>query len=416
VSWRIVIGFVFICLSALSFGQSVALTFESAGDRLAWIGPAALEGEPKNAVKSSRNGIDLTDTSGGDTIYVRDEKTGNLASRKLSELKGSWAVKPTDFSKVFQIKVRVLSGEKSVAAGAVELSSGARKFSALLDPSLNGEVSIFGWPAGELTATVKTVVEGKPADPVKQVFTVALNRTDAVPTFSIAVPGKVATVGAVADAPVENDGEEKTSSDEPKTTGKSEKTEAAPSGPQFGNILAYILGLGAAGAAIYFGLQYYKQNTTSVNAQLTQLGVQIPKTDDLANAHANTPLPAAPAPQPVQKILLTDAAPDPVPVSAFSAPAASTGVLRLVSPQGDEIPLDGEVLVGREAGLGLSLTTESTVSRQHARLSCSGTTVTVTDLGSSNGTYVNGAKISTVVVLKPGDNVQFGQAKFRFEA
>lgn len=415
-SWRIVIGFVFICLSALSFGQSVALTFESGGDRLAWIGPATIEGEPKNAVKSSRNGIDLPTSEGGDTIYVRDEKTGNLASKKLAELKGSWAVKASDFSQIFQVKIRILSGDKPVAAGAVEISNGKRKVSALLDPSLKGEVSTYGWPAGELTATVKTVVEGKPADPVKQVFTLSLNRTDAVPTFNIAVPGKVATVDGSSNEATESEPEEGTTSEEPKTSGKGEKAEAAPSGLQFGNILAYVLGLVAAGAAIYFGLQYYKQNTSSVNAQLTQLGVQIPKTDDLANAHANTPLPAAPAPQPVQKILLTDAVPDPAPAAPISVPTAATGVLRLVSPQGDEIPLDGEVLVGREAGLGLSLTTESTVSRQHARISCSGTTVTVTDLGSSNGTYVNGAKISTVVVLKPGDNVQFGQAKFRFEA
>jgi pSer/pThr/pTyr-binding forkhead associated (FHA) protein len=72
--------------------------------------------------------------------------------------------------------------------------------------------------------------------------------------------------------------------------------------------------------------------------------------------------------------------------------------------------------VGREAGNALSLVTESTVSRRHATLVRSGASVAIRDEGSSNGTYVNGVKISSETELKPGDQVQFGEVRFRFEA
>ena len=54
----------------------------------------------------------------------------------------------------------------------------------------------------------------------------------------------------------------------------------------------------------------------------------------------------------------------------------------------------------------------STVSRKHAILHHSGPGYTITDLESTNGTFVNGRRIKKAVSIKPGDEVSFGAARF----
>jgi pSer/pThr/pTyr-binding forkhead associated (FHA) protein len=63
----------------------------------------------------------------------------------------------------------------------------------------------------------------------------------------------------------------------------------------------------------------------------------------------------------------------------------------------------------------LSILDETTISRRHAELSRQGDTITVSDLGSTNGTYVNGVKLTSAAILRPGDQVQFGAVRFRYE-
>jgi len=76
---------------------------------------------------------------------------------------------------------------------------------------------------------------------------------------------------------------------------------------------------------------------------------------------------------------------------------------------------EGELVVGRELGLGLSLVGESTVSRKHAVITRNGSQVLVKDCGSTNGTYVNGVQLQGEKQLQIGDNVQFGSVRFRYE-
>lgn len=76
---------------------------------------------------------------------------------------------------------------------------------------------------------------------------------------------------------------------------------------------------------------------------------------------------------------------------------------------------EGVCVVGRDDGLDLSLAGESTVSRRHAEIVRSGGALSVRDLGSTNGTFVNGIRIEAETPLTLGDTVQFGSVRFRVE-
>lgn len=88
---------------------------------------------------------------------------------------------------------------------------------------------------------------------------------------------------------------------------------------------------------------------------------------------------------------------------------AGRDMLRFVT-----IHTDDEVLVGRDESGGLVLT-DASVSRRHARLTCDGNgEIAVTDLGSTNGTAVNGLPVERAT-LKPGDHVEFGTVSLRLD-
>ncbi len=74
---------------------------------------------------------------------------------------------------------------------------------------------------------------------------------------------------------------------------------------------------------------------------------------------------------------------------------------------------DGETLVGRGSRVAFFLD-EASVSREHAVLRRTGDVVMLTDLGSSNGTFVNGEQITGSHKLAIGDRVRLGTADLTF--
>ena len=76
--------------------------------------------------------------------------------------------------------------------------------------------------------------------------------------------------------------------------------------------------------------------------------------------------------------------------------------------------LDGTVRVGRDEESDVFLVDPS-VSRNHASLEFEGEVPVVTDLGSTNGTFVNGERIGMRRLL-PGDILTFGNTQLRLEA
>ncbi len=76
--------------------------------------------------------------------------------------------------------------------------------------------------------------------------------------------------------------------------------------------------------------------------------------------------------------------------------------------QGVEFPVpdQGEILIGRASDLDLVLV-EDMVSRKHAKVMVAPAGLTITDLGSTNGTFVNGEKIRRAD-LKKNDRILIG--------
>ena len=68
---------------------------------------------------------------------------------------------------------------------------------------------------------------------------------------------------------------------------------------------------------------------------------------------------------------------------------------------------EGETILGRALDATIRFDVPG-VSRRHARISVDGANVTVEDLGSQNGTFVRGEKISSREALQDGDEVRIG--------
>ena len=80
-------------------------------------------------------------------------------------------------------------------------------------------------------------------------------------------------------------------------------------------------------------------------------------------------------------------------------PAAKKGVTFNLGP---------ELTVGRAAGCQIALTDDTYVSQLHARVFERSGQVYVEDLGSTNGTYVNGHRVSAPTPMHKGDSLQIG--------
>jgi pSer/pThr/pTyr-binding forkhead associated (FHA) protein len=103
-------------------------------------------------------------------------------------------------------------------------------------------------------------------------------------------------------------------------------------------------------------------------------------------------------------------APVVMPSAAPPTPVTSLGGLTLVDPMGGcHLLHPGKTVLGRDSGVEVSLNWEGTVSRRHAEISVGANGCTVTDLGSSNGTFVNDIAVATASPLKAGDELRLGR-------
>ena len=95
---------------------------------------------------------------------------------------------------------------------------------------------------------------------------------------------------------------------------------------------------------------------------------------------------------------------------------AESGSWHLVR-QGEDQPfiVAGDVIVGRSKQADLRIE-EGYVSRRHARLWLEAGRLMVEDLGSANGTFLNGERLDARQCLTPGDRICFDETEFYVEA
>lgn len=402
---KLALSFLVLLAACAALCQTpVTLEFQSERDVVAFTSAKPPTQIPSDATKGQGTSVTI-DNPGTGTLYVWDRSTGNMARKPAADVAEGWRLKPVDFTLVGSVTVQVLHEGARVSAARVVLKDKLREQSQLLDESSNGEAEFVAVAPGEVRVTVEYKSGGSQATPVTQIFELDLERRQLDPVFTVSLPQEAATIGGtapVADGATGEEKEEKTSTPNP-----------------IGSFIVYILALGAAIAAGYYGLMYIKNNPKQVSDQLQKFGV--PVSDPTAGPQPgdSDPIPVAPPkPQPQQKIILDDAARAPMAATldAPPMPISMPSEPRLVKESGEFVMLDeGELVVGREDGLGLSLLGESTVSRRHAAVIRQGGQVIVKDLGSTNGTFVNGRKVDTESVVQPGDDVQFGAVKFRLE-
>ncbi len=401
---------------ATAWAQPVKATldFGSDGSRRIWQRPSESPAEVGTPV--SVTGISAeVEVEPGKIVGVYDEATGKAAEKNSDQIIKDkvWKLKVEDFTRLGRLEVTIAHDFKPVAAGQVKVSSGGEGRDGLLTPGDKGKLEFWNLPLKPLTLSFITKLDGK------EVKTPAMTMNPAPAkggmTASITVSEKVETVEAGSEE--KKDG---ASSKEPPSASQGAEADAKPqptgSNP-LGTFISLIIGLAILGALGYAVYAYFKGSPDQAKDLLKKAGLD----PDAAQQAAQAQTPTAPAPQPLQKIVLADAAPTPATSAGVAmAPgigAAASAALghRLVGANGESYAIaDGETKLGRE-GSDVAFGADSGVSRTHATILSSGGQMTITDHGSTNGTYVNGVKISGPTPLKPGDFLILGTVRLRCE-
>lgn len=109
-------------------------------------------------------------------------------------------------------------------------------------------------------------------------------------------------------------------------------------------------------------------------------------------------------------------APRPAPVDDSGATRVRMAVPKLVlrgvsgAAFGKTFPITGPVTIGRQADCDISIPSEE-ISRRHASLKPTPAGLAVEDLGSSNGTYINGKRVQSGL-MRPGEELRLDTIRF----
>lgn len=373
----------------LAQGTTVRLDFGSEGDREVYLAKPGDLDSATAVTTSKEKSAEIKITEGNELlVVVLDLGSGSCVAKSGTAIlrDKSWKLGPKDQKRAASVEVVVTQGQDALDEGFVRLESKGEVRERLLSVADKGKALFRFVPTGEGTVTVRyRAADGKDATETKKISVV--DGPDAA-AFTVSL------AKAAASSP------EDPSLPPPR----------APEQSIGSRIAGIVVGLGVVGAALWGILFFLKKNREQVEKALTSAGIVPVETEP----NADTDAPAMQEPRKKIEIVMDD----PGPVSAPAPPAATTHVPnpRLVADDGSVHLLAGEEKsVGRDAGADISLSSESSVSRSHAKLVPSGDGYVLEDLGSSNGTYVNGSKISAPTQLRRGDTVQFAGARFTYE-
>jgi len=397
-------------LVAAAIAQPVKATldFGKDGTRQIWQRPPSSPDEVGKPISVTGVSAEI-EVSPGKIVGVYDEESGKAAERPADQIikEKTWKLKPEDFTRLGRLEVSVVHDFMPVAAGQVKVSAGGDSRDGLLTPGDKGKLEFWNLPLKPLTLTFITKAEGQEVK--TPAMTLNPSPSKGGMTVSLPVSEKVETLAA-ADSPKEE-------AAPGVSDGKAEAGESgAPRGSSpLGTFISILIGMAILGAIGYAVYMFFRGSPDHAKELLKKAGLDPDAAQQAAQAQATSP----PAPAPIQKIVLDDSAPTPAPVSGIAmAPAAVSAASqgrRLVAASGEAHFLnEGETKLGRE-GADIVFAAETGVSRNHANIVNQGGSLTITDLGSTNGTYVNGVKIAASTPLKPGDLVILGTVRLRCE-
>ncbi len=391
------------------------------------------------------------------TVYVLDTKSG-YAARKAVE-PGNAAQElgfaSPDFNLVQKVRVTVTGkDEKPVARVSVSLTdSGKNTYRKILPPASKGVAEFDFVTSG--AATVSATPEGGNA--TTKEITVDLPKNETIQTISFALPEVTDVVepdpapaaatdeSAAANAPAAAPAAPPAAAPAAAPAAQPAAPTPLPAAPASGGSDwgGTLIGFIFLAAIAFGGYTYMRNKGITAEMLLQKLGVQ-PDTAVAGGgslAGANTGVIPAPGPAPASPPVVADPNQCPfcgqmkdpsggcactVTPGSLSAPAPGFGVgpagassgPRLVGMSGTYMgqvfPLSGTAVIGRDPSNAVPLDRDNTASRRHAQISDAGGAYQLQDLGSSNGTLVNGARVSEIV-LNPGDEVAIGGTRFRFE-
>ena len=412
----IIIAAVFLVLPfAALAAPTAAITVPAAGDHYYWFSYADVAGKQvtttPRSFKDKKTTADLPlvkDAVPKCKLFVLDAKTGNEAVVPIEGKPGEsfkFTLKSSGFDRVRRTEILVTAASSGLpaAAAVVKLEDAEKNVQTqMLDPSSKGVLQFSDVALG--TAKVAVLYgDGKSAS---QDIEIPLDREEAVPRLEMPVAGEIDTVQPAA-------------KEEGARAGKP-SGEAEARRPGMGiNFPMAIVGLALIVAILYAASALMRSRGAGFRQLLKRFGVELPE----------EPQAAAPS-QPAQQVdpsicPFCGGKKDPATGkcacsvgAAAGAPAASSGP-RLIATQGAYVgsiyQLEaGTVTIGREESNTVAFPQDNTVSRKHARIAGDGGWFTIHDEGSSNGTFVNGARVAEKV-LQPGDEIQIGNTKLRFE-
>ena len=412
----------FVLIPAGALGDpTIQVTFPEKGNYLYWLEFKDMARKtqvtaPRRAAGEGTS-IDLAPAApdgklAAGELKIYDPKTGNLALKNLENLadKKELKLKEADFDRVRTVRIilRPAEGkpEERVESAVVTLKdANSDEFTAVVDPSSEGTAEFHDIAAGQESITAAYDGGKMTVD-----LEVPVERDSPVFTYTLAISGKVRTVKAAAG-------------------GKSPKEEGAPTQqqPQAGPVgwPALTAGVMFVLLIVIVTLIYLRSRGTTLESSLKKLGVQLPEGQG-GDASLGAPAPAQQIDPNVcqfcgqRKDPVTGNCACSVDAAAMRRGAAGGGSARLIGIQGPYAGrtfelTGGEMTIGRDAANAIALTDDNTSSRRHARIGRENGQFSITDEGSSNGTFVNGVRITGRRTLQPGDEVQIGSTKFRFE-
>lgn len=396
--------------SAIAQPVKATLDFGKDGTRQIWQRPASSPEDVGKPVSVTGVSAEI-EVEPGKVVGVYDEHSGKAAERPADQIikDKSWKLKPEDFTRLGRLEVSVVHDFMPVAAGQVKVSAGGDSRDGLLTPGDKGKLEFWNLPLKSLTLSFITKSDGQEV----KTPAMTLNPSPSKGGMAVSLPvsEKVETLSSTKEAKPD-------SGDEPAQAGgtaaEAPKESSSPRGSSpLGTFISILIGMAILCAIGYAVYMYFRGSPDHAKDLLKKAGLD----PDAAQQAAQAQAPSAPAPAPIQKIVLDDAAPTPAPSSgvAMAAATVSAAGRRLVGASGEAYSLnEGETKLGRE-GSDIAFGADTGVSRAHASIVNQGGSLTITDLGSTNGTYVNGVKIAAPTPLKPGDLVILGTVRLRCE-